>query len=391
MCENARPLAASDPLPHSAPKAAAPHTGPTPRRAMRREAARALGGVALLPVRTFDYLMCREPLVDELRADLSSTPTPVESPGPIHLPDRPLRIFLSCAEASGEIHAAGYVAALERLAREAGAPPPELRGLGGERLRGAGVETIGDPVGRSAMGFDSVLASLPYYFGLLEDTARAFQDWRPDLFLPLDSPALHVPMAHMARRYGIPVVHFVAPQYWGWAPWRVDGYREAVDLALTILPFERDWFARRGVAVRHVGHPLLDRLADVPVRAADERGDSLCILPGSRSGVIERNLPWMLETLTTFEARFPGAPVRVLQETEEHRSLIEGILAGSTSRAQLACGDLHGELSRARCALSVSGTVLIDLLHHRLPCVVLYRLKSRIETWLSGHLLTAPW
>ena len=58
---------------------------------------------------------------------------------------------------------------------------------------------------------------------------------------------------------------------------------------------------------------------------------------------------------------------------------------------RLETGDLHGSLRSARSALSVSGTILIDLLHHRLPAVVIYRVKGRFEVWMSRHLLTAPW
>lgn len=368
--------------------------GPSPRRALLRELARALGGAALLPFRTNDYLYRHDDLVQELVTDLRSRPAETEEPAASrpHLPDRPLRIFLSCAEASGEIHATGLARELVRQAQAAGAPAPELRGLGGDRLRAAGVQTIADPVGRAAMGFEGMFSSLPYYSRLIEDTARSFRDWRPDLFLPLDSPALHVPLAHVAKRYGLPVVHFITPQYWGWAPWRTAGYRKAVDRALTILPFERDWFTRRGIEVRHVGHPLLDRLRDVPRRSPEApSGDTLCILPGSRARVIERNLPWMLSIAADLQRRFPGAPVRVVQETEEHRTRIETILASARSDAQLSCGDLHGDLRDARCALSVSGTVLIDVLHHGLPCVVIYRLKGHMERWMSRNLLTAPY
>ena len=68
------------------------------------------------------------------------------------------------------------------------------------------------------------------------------------LFLPVDSPALHVPMARMAHRMGVPTWHFIAPQFWGWAPWRVGRYRRHVERALTILPFEPHWYARHRVA-----------------------------------------------------------------------------------------------------------------------------------------------
>jgi len=384
----------TSPTPTDPPQGTDIARGPLPRRAMLREVARAIGGALLLPFRTNDYLYRHDALVEELVSDMRSRPAQVESPATAErrLPERPLRIFLSCAEASGEIHASGLASELIRQAKAAGAPAPELRGLGGDRLRAAGVATIADPVGRAAMGFEGMFSSLPYYLRLIEETANTFRDWKPDLFLPLDSPALHVPLAHVAKRYNLPVVHFITPQYWGWAPWRSAGYRKAVDLALTILPFERDWFSRRGIDVRHVGHPLLDRLQSIPTRSPGTGdGNSLCILPGSRAGVIDRNLPWMLSVAADLQRRYPDAPVLVVQETPEHRERIEAIIARDGNGARLSCGDLHRDLRDARCALSVSGTILIDVLHHALPTVVIYRLKSRMERWMSRCLLTAPY
>src|SRR5438874_10342754 len=98
----------------------------------------------------------------------------------------------------------------------------------------------------------------------------------------------------IAQRYGVRTVHFVTPQYWAWAPWRVHAYARTVDRALSILPFEPAWFARRGVGVAHVGHPLLDEIERSrsmvtagPPGSGDESRE-LVLLPGSRAGVIER-------------------------------------------------------------------------------------------------------
>jgi lipid-A-disaccharide synthase len=302
-----------------------------------------------------------------------------------------LRVVLSCAEASGELHAAGVAKQLARLAREAGAPPPELSGLGGRLLEDAGVKILGDSVSRAVMGLSGVLHRLPELLAQVERLARHFRDEQPDLFLPVDSPALHVPLARIARRLGVPVLHFVTPQYWGWAPWRVGGYRRAVDRALTILPFEPSWFERHGVDARHVGHPLVDRLPVRDERRARESSNTLAILPGSRSAVVERNLPWMLRRAATLAARVPGLDVAVFQASDHLAERLRGHIAQSPVEARLEIGDLHGGLAGARAALSVSGTILIDLLHQRLPTVVVYRVEHQREVWMARHLLTLPW
>lgn len=371
----------------------------SPSAAVALELARALTDLALLPLRTARYALTRRSVEAAVRADLAAeVDPPAEPEASLVLPGRPLRVFLSCAEPSGQLHGLNLVHELRRLASEVGAPEPEISALGGPALAAEGVTIVGDPVSRAAMGFD-VLGSLPFYLGLLRDAAAHLGEARPDVFLPVDSPALHVPLARIARGRGVPTVHFVTPQYWGWAPWRVNAYRRAVDLALCILPFEVPWFERHGVPTRFVGHPLLDELAEVEANHDDVDEPVLAVLPGSRGHVVRRNLPWMLDVVA--DARRSGRlqDVRLVVPCSESRleETIHGELAAWRERAadapevEVVTDDLHGVLRRARAAFSVSGTVLLDLLHHRLPAIVVYRLSGARQSWAYRHLLTVPW
>ncbi|MCZ6597776.1 MAG: hypothetical protein O7B99_09075 [Planctomycetota bacterium] len=372
------------------------HTpGPGPGMAVARECARTLGAGALLPLRAVGYLLRRRSLEREIRAGLLEPSEIDEAPdgvgGAAGTLERPLRIFVSCAEASGETHGLNLVRALREELAARGAPEPEIAGLGGERLAAAGVGIVGDPVSRAAMGAE-VRRELGFYLRLLRDAARHFRDRRPDLCIPVDSPALHVPLGRLAHAYGIPVVHFVTPQYWGWAPWRIRSYRRAVDLALTILPFEPEWFARRNVRTAHVGHPLLDELAEVPRGQPEAGSRTLVLLPGSRGGVIDRNLPWMLTAVARLRLTCPEVEVALPHDRSEHAERIRRHVdaAGAGSWARLDRGGLHDCLAKARAAFSVSGTILLDLLHHRLPTVVVYRLGAG-GAFLAERFLTVPW
>lgn len=368
----------------------------SPTALVLRELLRALAGVLALPFRALDYWVEHDGLREELRADLAQTPPLAPLEAELTLPPRPLRVFLSCAEPSGEIHAVNLVRALRRVAQESGAPAPEFVGLGGPALAREGVELLGDPVSRSAMGLVGVLGALPFYLSLVRAAARGLRDRSIDVFVPVDSPALHVPLGHIARSCGVRTVHFVTPQYWGWAPWRVGGYRRAVDLALSILPFEPAWFERRGVAVAHVGHPLLDELG--PASDAQDAQLSVdcrrvVVLPGSRRSVIRRNLPTMLDALERARARGDQLEVVVAQRDATHRSLLEELLdgLGATEHVRLSFDRLEEELARAQLALSVSGTILLHLFHQRLPAIVVYRAEHERQLWLARQFLTAPW
>ncbi len=384
--------------------------GVSPGFAVGLEFLRALGGIAVAPFRTAYYLAVRKRREADIRSDLAAEAPPLPAAASLRpldgktLGGRRLRIFIAAAEHSGEIHAANLIDALRKAAIDAGLEAPEFVGLGGAALEERGMVSIGNPGERAAMGFDGVLAALPYYLGMLRDAAEYFREKRPDLLIPVDSPALHVPLAHLAKRYGIPVAHFVTPQYWGWAPWRVKGYRNAVDLGLSILPFETSWYQRHGVNSKHIGHPLLDELNEIgaplaghaartkELEAATPKGP-LILLPGSREGVVKRNLPWMLDRVAELQARpeFKDLEAVLPHSRRDLDEVIESELAKSSARVRLAKGGLHKELALGTCALAVSGTVILDILPHRLPTVVLYRLKNNRGIWLRDHLFSVPW
>ncbi len=362
------------------------------RGLVRDELARAVFDIAALPFRAGKYLARRDEECAELARALATSATPSPIPGCV-LPTRtPLSVFVSCAEASGEIHAVNAVRAMRTLVTERGGSAPRIAGLGGERLAAEGVDLVDDVVHDARMGFGGVIGALPRYLALLRKTVARIERDRPDVVFAVDSPALHVPLGRMARRLGVPVVHFVTPQYWGWAPWRVAHYAEAVDLALSILPFEPAWFAGRGVEVAHVGHPLLDELEHVE-RGDPERGTDLVLLPGSRSGVVRRNLGWMLRAVQPLarSGTIPRVVIPCARREIAELARAEIARVGATDFARAETGDLHGVLRNARAAFSVSGTVLLDLLHHELPTVVVYRLGSRFAAEGKAHFLTAPW
>lgn len=363
--------------------------GPDPARAARFELARAARDLASAPLRVAAFALRRRAIAAAVAHDLQA-PAPQEPPPELPaLPGRALRLFLSCGETSGEGHAVRLARRIAHCAREAGAPPPEILGLGSSALAAAGVETVGDPTDRAAIAGQGVTRELPFYRDLLERCARAFRERRPDLFVPVDAPALHVPMAHLAQRYGVPTVHLVLPQYWAWAPWRARAYGQVVRRALTILPWEPAWCARHAIAAAHVGHPQLDAHASLPPPPPEEERRSIALLPGSRPTEITTHLPWMLAAVEPLRGRLPDLQVVIPQERPENAQLAEQHLGDARPWARVVAGDLHGALGGARAALAVSGTILIDLLHHRLPSVVVYALAG-LRARLASFLLTCP-
>jgi lipid-A-disaccharide synthase len=294
-------------------------------------------------------------------------------------------VFVSAGEASGEAHAARLVRAL---------PGVRWSAFGGPALAAAGA-TVRVPLAETAvMGVRGVLAHLPLILRAFADYLRLLRDDRPDLVVLVDYPGLHVVMAKAAKKLRVPVLHYVAPQYWAWGPWRMRRYRRAVDATLTILPFETAFFRRFRVPAAYIGHPLLDELAahppDPAAVAAVRATRTLVLLPGSRAAEITGNLPGMLKVAAALHAR--GARVVAVHRNPRRAALVRELLAAhGASFVELHEGALAPWLAGAHLVLAKSGTGSLEACLHGVPTVVVYQLHGPMSTLGYHNILSVPW
>src|SRR5579864_8763240 len=174
-------------------------------------------------------------------------------PPPHGLYNVPVRILISAGEASGEMYGAQLINALRR--RD---PSLEFFGVGGQRMREAGCDTLIDASDLSVVGITEILGHLPRIWGLFHKLIDEADRRRPDLSIVIDSPAFNWRVARQMKKRGIPVVYYVAPQFWAWRQGRVKLLRKYIDKALVIFPFEEKFYRDRGVDASFVGHPLAD-------------------------------------------------------------------------------------------------------------------------------------
>jgi lipid-A-disaccharide synthase len=194
-----------------------------------------------------------------------------------------VRILVTAGEPSGDLHGARVVTALRRLF-----PAAEIEAVGGTHMAAAGALMRRSIEGLSAIGLIEILTKIPAHWRLERELIRDFRARRYDLIIPIDYPGFHVRVARAARRNGIPVLWYIAPQLWGWWPKRAVRFGRAVDRLAVILPFEAAFFRQAGLDATFVGHPLLDS-EPPPDRAAARASLGLprdarvlAIFPGSR-------------------------------------------------------------------------------------------------------------
>src|SRR5579864_9387539 len=131
-------------------------------------------------------------------------------------------------------------------------------GVGGDRMRAAGCDTVIDAKDLAVVGITEILSHLPKILGLYKNLIREADRRKPDLAIVIDSPAFNWRVARQMKKRGIPTVYYVAPQFWAWRQGRVRLIRDYIDKALVIFPFEEKFYRERGVDATFVGHPLAD-------------------------------------------------------------------------------------------------------------------------------------
>jgi lipid-A-disaccharide synthase len=222
-------------------------------------------------------------------------------------------ILFVAGEPSGDANAA----AVARAIRDSGASF-KLVGVGGDHLRAAGVELIKDIRKLAVMGFTGVLKQIPRHWGLLHDLDDRMRAGRVALVILVDYGGFNLFLAASAKAAGVPVLYFVTPQVWASRPGRMKTLAENVTKAAVIFRFEEELLRKNGIDATFVGHPMLDRAANMPDRLAARRelglaseAKVLVLFPGSRRQEVARHMEPFVETAQLLRRKEPELTVIV--------------------------------------------------------------------------------
>jgi lipid-A-disaccharide synthase len=277
-------------------------------------------------------------------------------------------IVFVAGEVSGDLHAAGV--ARELVARGA---PYRLVGIGGDRMRDAGLELIEHSAHLAVMGFVEVLGTIGRHWGLLKDLKRRFRSGNVAAVVLIDYPDFNMLVANAAKAAGVPVLYYITPQVWAWRAGRLDTLAKTVTKAAVILPFEEPLLRKHGIDVTFVGHPLLDHVGTLPSRdearaslgiAPDAR--VLAMFPGSRRQEIEHHVEGFAGTALELQRRDPS--LEVIVAAAPHVTIDPERWPFRVVR-----GSSFSLLRAADAALCKSGTTTLEASVAGCPFVLAYR------------------
>lgn len=305
--------------------------------------------------------------------------------------------MIVAGEVSGDAHAADLVEHLRKLDATVDF---SFFGLTGERMRARGVETIVRADDLAIMGLLEIGRALPKFWRVFQKLKKAAVAEKPDAIILIDFPDFNLPLAKSLKKLGFPVVYYVSPQLWAWRSHRVRNIRRDVDLLLTILPFEKNWYAERDVQhVEYVGHPLVGKVESNLTRAEFcDRNKLNCaqpiiaLLPGSRHKEVARILPPMLAAAKILKRENPAIQFVIAQAATRSRTEIAEIVERENLSEQqfvIVENETRAALGAADAAAVASGTATLETALIGTPLVVCYKVSG--HNWHTlRHLINVP-
>ncbi len=293
----------------------------------------------------------------------------------------PKHLILVAGEASGDLHAAHLVAALHRLD-----PSITFSGLGGPKMRAAGVHLYHDLTKWAVVGFWEVLKHYRKIRKAFYLILQKIDEQKVDAVILVDYPGFNLRLARELKKRNIKIIYYISPQVWAWKEKRVHFIKKNVDKMMVLFQFEKDFYARFGIPVDFVGHPLVDT-----VRAHTSRNDflnaknlaadrlTIGLLPGSREKEIETLLPIMIGAAKKLHEEFSRTQFLVLKAPTIAKSSIKKYVRETGLNIRVVEDNVYDGINASDLCLVASGTATLETAILEKPMVIIY--KTSLLTW----------
>jgi len=302
-----------------------------------------------------------------------------------------MRIALVAGETSGDMLGAGLIRELKRRYPEA-----TFEGIGGPLMQAEGMTSFVPMERLSVMGLVEVLGRLFELLKVRKDLVRRWTRSKPDVFIGIDAPDFNLGLEEKLKAAGVRTVHYVSPSVWAWRQKRVLKIERAVDLMLTLFPFEAQFYENHSVPVRFVGHHLADKIPfetpKVPARQAlDIETDrpTVCLMPGSRGSEVSRLGSLFLQTAEAMLAKRPDLQFIIPTPGVERRDQVEALVSEYPKQlpVKVVLGQSQTCMAAADVILLASGTATLEAMLMKRPMVVSYKLAP-LTYWILKRLVT---
>jgi len=295
------------------------------------------------------------------------------------------QFLMVAGEASGDMYGAEVARSLRRKY-----PDCRIYGLGGPRMRDAGVEMQSDIRHTAVVGPFEAISQLGKLYKVFRGLAEHIENQAPTAAILIDFPDFNLRLAKRLKDAGSPVIYYISPQVWAWREGRVNQIRKLVNKMLVIFPFEEQIYRGAGVDVEFVGHPLLDTVRATKSKQQfctdnklDPRRPIVALLPGSRRKEVRYILPTMCQAAERIVAQKPETQFVLPMAPGLDRQFIQSMIEARP--ITLVANETYNAVRYSRAAIVASGTATLETALLGTPEVIVYRISR--ATWFLGKFL----
>ncbi len=300
-------------------------------------------------------------------------------------------LLVIAGEDSGDMHAADVICALKEKRSDL-----SVWGIGGDKLRAEGVETLHDTQEMDVLGFAEVFAKYSFFKGVFNEVLAEVDRRKPDAALLVDYPGFNLRLAKELKKRGVKVLYYVCPQVWAWNRGRIPKMAKSIDRLMVIFPFEVEVFKDVDLKVDFVGHPMVDELRafrEVELESLPWTAEKkIALLPGSRKQEIRYILSPLLEAAQLMDQS--RSDLSFMIPVPEHRvAMVEEILQKakkSPRNVSVVVGKSREVLKQADAAFVASGTATLEAALLGCPTVLVYK-TSGFNYAIGKMLIKIPW
>lgn len=301
-------------------------------------------------------------------------------------------ILIIAGEASGDTLGAGFVREYLTLA-----PDTRFFGLGGDKMKQAGVELTYHIRDLAFLGFWEVVKNYRFIKKVQKDILKQIDQLKPSMAVLIDYPGFNLRLAPLLKKRGIKVFYYISPQIWAWGAKRIKQIKTDVDFMAVVFEFEKELYEKAGVPVEWVGHPLLDEIKTEIIPGQFYRQHNLAnddipigLFPGSRILEVKRILPEMLAALEYVAIGYPKIRGIISCAPGLDISLYENIIKQSNAKIRLHLENSHELMANAKVNLICSGTATLESGVIGTPMVIVYK-TSPITYYIARFVIKIPY
>ena len=297
------------------------------------------------------------------------------------------KILIIAGEASGDLHGSHLVK--EMLSLD---PSLHVYGVGGEKMKNAGVELIADSKEMAVVGITEVLLKLKSIYRIYRKLKNSLTTKSPSLVILIDYPDFNLRFAREAKKKNIPIVYYISPQVWAWRKGRIKKIGRLVEKMIVIFPFEKKIYEKAKIDVDFVGHPLLDSIQSQFSREEAFRKFSLTfgvttigLLPGSRMNEVKRHLPPMIEAIHLISKQIHPVQFIIPVAPGLDGGEVQSLVGSSRENVRVIENSIYDVMRISDVVIVASGTATVEAAIMGAPMIVVYRVSPL--TYLLGKML----